>query len=135
MFISNKEYKTPELNDAVCIRNILYTNFYTNSAAIDSIENIIKSVFSDSCKSVIFNKNVYGFFIHTNCNIDISDVCTLLYNVFVKFIKENELKVISCLRPNFDNPYELLNMIYNGNPFFTIYELLKLDNNTFLIKL
>lgn len=134
MFIYNKEYKTPMLNDITCIRNLLYTNFYGDPAVIENIKNIIRSVFNN-CEDITFDKNRCSFTIVMDHSINTEDICAFLYNIFIKFVKENEARMIDCLKISFNDPYAMLNTIYNNNSFFAVYELMRLNDKTILIRL
>lgn len=139
MFIDNRNYATPDLAEAVNIRNLLFTHFYNYPEMIASMEETIKSCVQ--VDSIAFDPATYSFMFKIHSLVGTSDLndvrnyYPMVQNIYATYFDKHKPFVMKVLLNHCANPYEIIGKIYNQSILLMACNITVLDPNTVVIKL
>lgn len=120
MFIENKQYRT-DLIDINRLRYLLFTNFYGKMEYIQKLTEIINK--NIDCLGIDYCSRNYTFTVKIKKTAmrkqhkfrhNPGFYYQIIPNIFSEFIKMNEQDVISVLGTVYDDPYTVVQYLYNN---------------------
>ena len=142
MFIDDKKYQT-NLADINSLRYLLFTNFYNNMSYIQNLTEIISK--NIECLGIDYSAFEYSFTIKIKKTAmrrmhlfkhKPDFYYQIIPAIFNEFIKNNEQEVLKALSTRYDNPYRVLQYLYETPGFLAnLCHLTCIDDNIIIIKL